>query len=135
MMSSQLLYESINPTTYLKLAQELESRSDMASKRTAADRVYYAAFLTSRDQLASKDYLTPYYDTQDHQYVTEALKKWLGTGVGNDENRLRRARNCINYDTRDLGDDNGSARTCKWMIRAAEKIITKVESLPRRPQN
>ena len=129
MMSSQLLYESIDPTTYLALAEELANRSDVASRRTAADRIYYAAFLTSRDQLASKNYLTPHNTTEDHQYVTETLKKVLGT-VGNDERILRNARNCINYDTRGLHRGIMSVRSLKWMIDTASEIIHKVEALP-----
>jgi len=129
MMSSQPLYESIDPTTYLNLAQELAKRPDVASRRTAADRIYYAAFLTSRDQLASKDYLTPYYSIDDNKLVTETLKRELGA-AGNDEFRLRRARNCINYDTRDLGHDVQDVRSLKWMIDTASGVICKVQALP-----
>jgi uncharacterized protein (UPF0332 family) len=131
---SQPLYESVDPETYLELASELSSKAQAAAKRTAADRAYYAAFLVSRDLLAEKGYISPYYNSDDHKYVEETLKhKDVLGSLGNDENRLRRARNLVTYDTRDL------ARTTKqyayplnWVLNTAGTIIDRVKQLPTR---
>lgn len=128
---SELLYPMIEPEDYLKLATELSLRSDTVSQRTVADRAYYAAFLTSRDLLARKGYITPYYTAQDHKFVEETLKsKDILGAFGNEEFRLRQARNRINYDTRDLNREQESVRSIKWMLDTASKIIKKVNSLP-----
>lgn len=131
---SQPLYESIDPETYLELAKELSLESQVSAKRTAADRAYYAAFLASRDLLAEKGYITPYYSSEDHRYVEETLKRKdvLGS-LGNDENRLRRARNLVTYDTRDIETKTQQyARPLSWMLETAEAVIKKVQGLPQR---
>lgn len=131
---SQPLYESVDPETYLGLAKELASKLEVAAKRTAADRAYYAAFLTSRDLLAKKGYITPYNNSQDHKYVEETLKRSDILGAcGNDENRLRRARNIATYDTRGITPDiQRYARPLAWMLRTAEEIINKIRELPQK---
>lgn len=131
---SQPLYESVDPETYLELAKELSSKSQVAARRTAADRAYYAAFLASRDLLAEKDYITPYGDERDHQYVNEALKRKdiLGS-FGNEGLRLRRARNVATYDTRDITMRTQQyARPLNWMLNTAGTLIDKVKKLPSR---
>lgn len=131
---SQPLYESVDPETYLELAKELSSKSQVAARRTAADRAYYAAFLASRDLLAEKDYITPYGDERDHQYVNEALKRKdiLGS-FGNEGLRLRRARNVATYDTRDITMRTQQyARPLNWMLNTARTLIDKVKKLPSR---
>lgn len=131
---SELIYPKINPEEYIKLADELALKPDNASKRSAADRAYYAAFLTCRDILTAKDYLTPYYDYQDHKYVAETLKnpKILGS-FGNNESLLRKARDCITYDTRDLRTNQEKVKRIEWMIKTARTIIEKVQALPMNP--
>jgi len=131
---SQPLYESVDPETYLELAKELSSKSQAAARRTAADRAYYAAFLASRDLLAEKDYITPYGNERDHQYVNEVLKRKdiLGS-FGNEGLRLRRARNVATYDTRDITTRTQQyARPLNWMLNTAGTIIDKVKKLPSR---
>lgn len=131
---SKPLYESVDPETYLELAKELSLESQAASKRTAADRAYYAAFLASRDFLTAKGYITPYYNSDDHRYVEETLKRKdiLGS-LGNDENRLRRARNLVTYDTRDIATTTQQyARPLSWMISTGGTIIQRVKELPPR---
>lgn len=132
-MMSKPLYPMVEPTTYLELADELSSRIESASRRTAADRAYYAAFLTCRDRLALKNYFTPYYDSRDHDYVQRTLREpnVLGT-YGNQENRLRRARNCTTYKTCDLNPGQTDVRSLDWMIRTAKEIIKRVDALPTR---
>jgi hypothetical protein len=128
---SEPLYRAINPTTYLILAAELASKDEIAAKRTAADRIYYATFLICRDYLAAKGYLTPYYSARDHQYISETLKniKVLGS-LGNDEIRLRDTRNRVTYDTRELSQSQPDVRNIDWMLRTARIIIQKVQELP-----
>ena len=131
---SEPLYPMLDPAIYLELAEELSSRSESYAKRTAADRAYYAAFLASRDCLTAKNYMTPYYDDRDHDYVVRTLKRRDVLGaLGNDENRLRRARNCITYYTCDLTVDRyNDVRPLKWIIQTARDIIERVNALPPR---
>jgi len=130
----QPLYKSVDPETYLELAKELSLKSQVAAKRTAADRAYYAVFLASRNLLAEKGYITPYYNSDDHKYVEETLKrKDILGALGNDENRLRRARNLVTYDTRDIETKTQQyARPLNWMLNTAEAVIKKVQELPQR---
>ena len=129
----QPLYEALDAETYLELAEELSSKPQSTARRTAADRAYYAAFLASRDLLATKGYITPYYSLDDHKYVAENLKRSdiLGS-LGNGENRLRRAWNLVTYDTRDISTQY--AYPLKWMLDTAGKIIDRVKALPPNPQ-
>lgn len=132
---SQQLYGAFNPKTYLEIATELSSKTEAAAKRTAADRAYYAAFLSSRDILAEKGYIIPHYDSDDHRYVAENLKDRSVLGaLGNDESRLRRARNLITYDTRDISSTKEDARSLDWMLETARIIIERVEALPPNPR-
>ncbi|MBI4216394.1 MAG: hypothetical protein HY687_03255 [Chloroflexi bacterium] len=117
------MFQPLDPTTYLDLARELASRRDTAARRTAADRAYYAAFLYSRDQLELKGYITPYQSTEDHKYVTENLRALIGS-AGNDEYRLREARNDVTYKTGQLQDK------LQWMINTADVIVQRVRALP-----
>ncbi len=135
MTSSTPEYPQLDPSTYIELARELEARTEPAAKRAAADRAYYAAFLASRDELASKNYLTPYYyNVDDHKYVGQSLKRQDVLGqAGNDEMRLRLGRNRATYDTRDLLLSTQDVKKLSWMISTAEDIIQKVRALPPRP--
>jgi hypothetical protein len=133
---SKPLYPEINPTEYLALAKALASNKDDASLRSAVDRAYYAAFLTCRDILAMKKYLTPKYDYQDHKEVPEGLKSILGS-IGNDEFRLRRTRNRITYDTRPLTpgqNDPNDVFSVDLIVHTAENIIKSVQALPTNPK-
>jgi len=132
---SEQLYKPLNPKKYLELATELSLKTEAAAKRAAADRAYYTAFLSSRDLLAAKGYIVPYYNLDDHKYVAENLKdKNVLGSLGNDENRLRLARNLITYDTRDISSAKQHACSLDWMLKTARKIIEKVEALPPNPQ-
>ncbi len=64
-----LLYEKFDPQVYLDVARELALKSDSGSRRTAADRAYYAAFLGCRQLLTGKGYMTPFYKYDDHAYM------------------------------------------------------------------
>lgn len=132
---SEPLYKAVDPKTYLELADRLSLESDETAKRTAADRAYYAVFLVSRDTLAERGYITPYYSSDDHKYVSETLKrKDLLGSFGNDEMRIRFARNIILYDTRDISREQQSARSLKWILDTAKQIIERVGNLPVNPR-
>lgn len=133
---SEPLYLKLDPATYLELADELSSRAEPASKRTAADRAYFAVFLFSRDCLLEKGYLEPYYGLNDHDYISRVLKSKQVLGAfGNEENRLRRARNYITYDTRDLYLTKPEhVRPLNWMLGVAREIIKRVDALPQNPK-
>jgi len=129
-----IIYPAIDPRKYLGLAVRLALTQDSLSLRTAANSAYYSAFLFSRDKLAQKDYITPYYNYEDHKYVSTALKTLLGA-IGNDEYRLRMARNKAVYDTRDLTIEQTHVRRLDWIIPTAAKIIKLVGSLPIRSKS
>lgn len=118
------MFPAVDPIKYLEFAREISSRHETEVKRTAADRAYYAAFLFSRDQLASKGYITPYYREEDKHYVSRELKR-LRFSIGNSENLLRTRRTIITYDTRDV-----SHPSLNWMLDTAQKIIDYVKVLP-----
>lgn len=122
------VFPAINPVEYIGLVDELNSKPELPAKRTAADRAYFAAFLTSRDQLTTKGYITPHYNQNDHRYVAENLKLLLGA-FGNQENRLRTARNRVTYDTRDITYSQEQP-SLNWMINTAKEIIRRVTKLP-----
>ncbi len=122
------LFPAIDPVAYIGLVDELASKAELPAKRTAADRAYFAAFLTSRDQLTAKGYIMPLYNADDHKYVAENLKILLGA-FGNEENRLRTARNRVTYDTRDLTYSQGQP-SLKWMVDTAKEIIERIKKLP-----
>lgn len=123
-------YPAFDPAGYLDLAKKLQAEPEEAARRSAADRAYYAAFLTSLNELTAKDYITPYRDERDHKYVTDSLKSKdvLGT-FGNNEFLLRKSRNKVTYDTRELVIGN-SVKQLQWMIKVAEDIIQSVRALP-----
>ncbi len=125
-----IIYPAIDPRKYLGLAVRLASNKDSLSLRTAVNCAYYSTFLFSRDQLAQKGYITPYYASEDHGYVSRELKAQLGA-IGNDENRLRLARNKAVYDTRDLTSIH--VQRLEWIISTSAKIIKLVGSLPVHP--
>jgi len=116
---------AINPELYLALARELAGNPAPEYIRSAGDRAYYAAFLFCRDELARKGYITPFYSTEDHSYVSRSLQQLFGRGHFS-EFELRYQRNRISYDTRNL-----RGVSIPWMIKTAEDIIEKVKELPK----
>lgn len=124
----KIVFPALDPIAYIGLVDELASKPELPAKRTAADRAYFAAFLISRDQLAAKGYIMPHYNLNDHRYVAENLKILLGA-FGNEESRLRKARNRVTYDTRDLTYSQGQP-SLKWIVNTAKMIIERVKELP-----
>ena len=130
MTSPQQVFPPLDPITLLELANQL-SNGDSAAIRTAGDRAYYAAFLASRDLLATKGYITPYYGTKDHDYISTQLKRpeILGS-YGDRELQLRRARNEVTYKTGPLTMAGRNVRPLRWMVETAQEIIDRVSALP-----
>jgi hypothetical protein len=129
---SKPLYPSILPGEYLTLAKELASRQEAASLRSAVDRAYYAVFLTCRDLLQKKNYIVEYGHIEDHQYISRVLKTVLKS-KGNEENRLRRVRNEITYNTSDLFQGHDTVRRLDWVFSTSEELIQLVNNLPVNP--
>ena len=130
-MTLKLLYQKINPVEYLSLAKNLSSQLDIAALRSAADRAYYASFLTCRENLRLKGYIVPYNGIDEHEYISRTLRTVIGS-LGNDENRLRRARNEITYNTNDLIAGQNDVMPLEWILKTASELITSVEALPQK---
>jgi hypothetical protein len=130
---SKPLYPSITPDEYLSLAKELASRQESASLRSAADRAYFATFLACRELLKKKNYIVEYGHIEDHQYISRVLKTVLKS-KGNEENRLRRVRNEITYNTGDLFQGQDNVRRLDWVFSTSEELIRLVNELPDNPR-
>ena len=113
--------------TLLDLADELAHRPTPASLRSAADRAYYAAYLTARDQLARKNYARFNPGASAHMRVGQALRA-INIDIGNLLSELRFTRNTLTYDTGYVALEGG--RTVEWMLDAARTIISYVNALP-----
>ncbi len=129
MVSSLLDYfVPIDPATLLDLAIELAGRRTPAGLRSAVDRAYYAAFLTSRDQLVLKNYATFSSTPSAHVEVATALVR-IQFDIGRRLRELRFARNDLTYQTGRVRRD--PARTLLWMLGTAHLVIDYVTALPR----
>ena len=101
--------------TLLDLADELAHRPTPASLRSAADRAYYAAYLTARDQLARKKYARFNPGGSAHVRVGQALRA-IDIDTGNLLSELRFTRNTLTYDTGYVALEGN--RTVEWMLDA-----------------
>lgn len=110
---------------------KISSQLDIAALRSAADRAYYASFLTCRENLRLKGYIVPYNGIDEHEYISRTLRTVIGS-LGNDENRLRRARNEITYNTNDLIAGQNDVMPLEWILKTASELITSVEALPQK---
>jgi hypothetical protein len=128
-----LLYPKIKPTEYLSFAKGLSSQIETAAKRSAADRAYFASYLACRENLFEKGYIVPYGGPEDHEYVSRTLRTVFGS-KGNDEFRLRRARNEITYNIKDLFAGQNNAAALDWMLDTATELISSVERLSKNPR-
>lgn len=120
-------FPAVDPLKYLDLARDMSTKPGSEARRTAGDRAYYAAFLFSRDQLASKGYIIPVYREQDKHDVPSKLKE-LKYGIGNSVLLLRTHRTKVTYHTWSVGYPS-----LEWMIDTAQKIIDYVRTLPVNP--
>ena len=122
-------YLPIDPMSLLDLATELAVRARPSDIRTAADRAYYAAFLTTRDQLTLKNYARFTDDGRAHRRVRVALRA-IDQDMGSFLNALRVSRNALTYQTGTVTLPRG--QTLQWMLNTARTIINYVNSLPAR---
>lgn len=87
-----------DPEDYVSLSQvnSLTSCSE-AQQRTAMSRLYYAAFLLSREFISAKR-KAPFTTARSvHQDVVREMKTW-DYDLGADLDQLRQARNDADYD-------------------------------------
>ena len=97
-MSSSAIrnFEPIEPQAYLDLPIRLSRSSDEASRRSALDRAYYAAFLIARNELNDKGYIVAIQRSETHSQIIIALTK-AARNPGRRLELLRRARNRLTY--------------------------------------
>lgn len=122
----------LDPIDLLVLAQELNSRDDSPSIRSACDRAYYAAYLYTRNELTSLGRVELDGRSGDHGKVISSLKAQPdGLRHGNDLSILRRTRNSYTYDTGSLtlATTGGSARPTSWVLSRAQAVINFVQQL------
>ena len=120
-------YLPVDPVSLLDLATELAGRARPSDIRTAADRAYYAAFLTTRDQLIRKNYARFTDDGRAHRRVRVALRA-IDQDMGSFLNALRVTRNALTYETGPVTLPGG--RTLSWMLGTARNLIDFVNALP-----
>ena len=120
-------FEPIKPQAYLDLAIRLSGSSDEASRRSALDRAYYAAFLIARSELNNKGYITAIQRSETHGQVIVALTK-AARNPGRRLELLRRARNRLTYQTRRASLPEGLS--LDMMLESARAVIEAVQALP-----
>ena len=123
-------FEPVEPQSYLALAVRLSGASDEASRRSAIDRAYYAAFLTTRNELNDKGYIVAVQRSESHAQVVVALTLMSGT-LGRRLELLRRARNRLTYQTDIANLPEGLS--LEIMLDSARRVIEAVRALPRNP--
>ena len=118
---------AVIPAAYLAQADEWAQSGETEYLRSAADRAYYAAFLTARDQLSRKGYGRFAPTLQAHNQVARALTA-VRPDMGKQMRVLRRARNRFTYQTAAavLPDE----LTLPELLDFARAIIAAVEALP-----
>ncbi len=117
----------ITPAAYLTLAIELGETQNAAWQRSAVDRAYYAAFLTTRDELTEKQYGLFTRGPRSHIQVFLALyhiRRDLGLMLRD----LRRARNRLTYQTSRQALPQGLSLTA--LLESARSVIDAVKALP-----
>lgn len=125
-------FRAIDPANYLELARSLLKQQDSCSQRLAIDRAYYAAFLKTRDELEAKNYIVAKHSPEDHAMMPEYLKTFVRFAIGNNLLKLRRVRNTVSYENRDLFDQTDRLLPVPNTITMSAEIITCVCALPRR---
>ncbi len=123
------IFPSVDPASLLDLATDLARLGSAAALRSAGDRAYYAAFLTTRDELTRKNYSRFTDGPTAHTQVREALRS-VSQHMGISLNRLRLARNALTYQTGPVALQRG--RTLQWMLDTARNIVNFVNALPER---
>ena len=124
------IFSPLVTETLLDLAGELAHRPTPASLRSAADRAYYAAYLTARDQLARKNYARFNPGASAHMRVGQVLRA-IDIDAGSLLSELRFTRNTLTYDAGGVALEED--KTVEWMMDTARTIINYVNSLPSQP--
>ena len=120
-------FDAIAPSEYLALAAEMAASSSVASRRSAIDRAYYAAFLATRDELISKGYISAIQSSRAHRQVAEALLR-ITRDAGEMLVDLRYARNRLTYETGLLTLPR--RQSLQSLLESARAVIEAVRALP-----
>lgn len=120
-------FRPLSPDAYLTLAVELSQSPSEASRRSAVDRAYYAAFLATRNELHRKGYLTAGRGPQIHTQVISAFTN-LNKNAGSQLRNLRLARNRLTYQTGRATLPYGM--TTETILNSARTIIQAARTLP-----
>ena len=121
-------FEPIEPQSYLNLAFRLSRSFDEASRRSAVDRAYYAAFLAARNELDNKGYIVAVRRSESHVQVVVALTK-VARNPGRRLELLRRARNRVTYQTGRTNLPEGLSMAN--ILHSARVVIEAARALPR----
>ena len=120
-------FNAVDPAAYLTLAIEWSRSADDTTLRSAVDRAYYAAFLTTRDQLSGKGYGHFTADPQVHSQVAKLLSA-TNKNAGEKLIILRRARNRLNYQTGNVTLPRG--QSVRSLMLFARIVVEAAQELP-----
>ena len=120
-------FNAVDPAAYLTLAIEWSRSADDTTLRSAVDRAYYAAFLTTRDQLSGKGYGRFTADPQVHSQVAKLLSA-TNKEAGEKLIILRRARNRLNYQTGNVTLPRG--QSVRSLMLFARIVVEAAQELP-----
>ena len=128
-MSSRAIrsFEAVLPEDYLALAMELALSPYVASRCSAVDRAYYAAFLAVRNQLDDKGYLSVGRGPGVHVQVADLLAQ-IDSGISRMLVQLRLARNLLTYQTGPTNLRRG--QSISELLDSARRINGSVKELP-----
>lgn len=120
---------SFDWSMYLHLARELAGctsppSTEEAKLRSAISRAYFAAFCHARNHLRDREGLPVPAGVDVHRYVRDRFRSSpepLRKAIGENLNRLRKARNRVDYDD---AVQNLSAQTHIVLGRAEQVIAT-----------
>lgn len=126
-MTAARSFGPVEPDGYLQLADEWALSDNPASRRSAVDRAYYAAFLTARRELTAKGYGSFAANSQAHGQVQAVLLEVLPE-ISQRLSDLRQARNRLTYGTRRTWLPR--RQTLEGLLDSAREIIAAVEALP-----
>lgn len=120
-------FEAVMPEDYLALAMELALTPYVASRCSAVDRAYYAAFLAVRSQLDDKGYLSVGRGPGVHVQVADLLAQ-IDSGISRMLVQLRLARNLLTYQTGPTSLRRG--QSISELLDSARRINDSVKELP-----
>ncbi len=120
-------FGAVAPEEYLVLAAGLALSADTASRRSAADRAYYAAFLAARDELIGKRYISAVGNANAHAQVANVLKD-ISVDASERLSALRRTRNRLTYQTERINLPR--RQSLESLIESARAVIEAVRALP-----